>query len=232
MSPGKIIGRTVEALLWVSGIVLIATYVGLRAWSAQDSDKGMDAMRQARELAAAASPDAPVSATSNRLSVAQPDTSTWSPKRLAEYRNTLTNPDLPDAVLRIPKLKLEVPVYDGTSDRTLNRGAGRIAGTAHVGAVGNIGIAAHRDGYFRPLKDIAVGDAMFLDTVHDTREYRVTRLDIVNPDNVSVLDPTSHPTITLVTCYPFYFVGSAPKRFIVTAQAATSGFTGQLAYGR
>ncbi len=129
---------------------------------------------------------------------------------------------MPQAVLRIPKLALEVPVYEGTSDVTLNRGAGRITGTAAVdSATGNIGIAAHRDGFFRPLKDIAVGDALSIATLSGEREYRVTKLDIVDPDDVSVLRSTDDSTVTLVTCYPFYYVGSAPKRYIVTAKLAS-----------
>ncbi|HEU4484680.1 MAG TPA: class D sortase [Povalibacter sp.] len=129
---------------------------------------------------------------------------------------------MPQAVLRIPKLALEVPVYEGTSDVTLNRGAGRITGTAAVdSATGNIGIAAHRDGFFRPLKDIAVGDALSIATLSGEREYRVTKLDIVDPDDVSVLQSTDDSTVTLVTCYPFYYVGSAPKRYIVTAKLAS-----------
>ena len=92
----------------------------------------------------------------------------------------MSDPNLPEAVLRVPKLKLEVPIYEGTSDHTLNRGAGRIEGTARIGEAGNLGIAAHRDGFFRPLKSIAVGDVMFLDTVQETRHYRVVRVGIVD----------------------------------------------------
>jgi len=230
MSYREGLRRTVEAGAWVAGAALLATYLGVRAWSAHASDKAIDAMRQAREQSVVAtSSEQAASPDSKNLTVAQPDTSTWAPKRLADYQQTLSDSDLPGAVLRIPKLKLEVPVYEGTSDRTLNRGAGRIAGTARIGDIGNLGIAAHRDGFFRPLKDIAVGDALFLDTVHETREYRVTHLDIVDPSNISVLDPTPNATITLVTCYPFYHVGSAPKRFIVRAQVGDRGISGGLA---
>jgi sortase A len=87
---------------------------------------------------------------------------------------------------------------------------------------GNLGIAGHRDGFFRGLKDMTPGDLMELDTLQGTDVYRVERTWVVNPEEVSVLDPTSTPAITLVTCYPFYFVGSAPDRFIVRAVRVTS----------
>jgi sortase A len=112
---------------------------------------------------------------------------------------------------------LEVPVLAGTDDRTLDRAVGYIEDTAKPGTEGNTGIAGHRDGFFRGLKDIATGDTIELDTLDAKAQYRVERTWIVNPDDVSVLDPTPTGALTLVTCYPFYFVGSAPQRFIVRA---------------
>jgi sortase A len=146
------------------------------------------------------------------------DFSLWSPKRIQAYENALlAKLESPLAVLSIPKLDIEVPVYEGTDELTLNRGAGRIAGTARPGEGGNMGIAAHRDGFFRKLKDIAKGDRVEIKTNSANFEYVVDDVEIVDPGNVSVLDPRAKPTLTLVTCYPFYFVGSAPKRYIVHA---------------
>ncbi|HUM01044.1 MAG TPA: class D sortase, partial [Thermoanaerobaculia bacterium] len=82
---------------------------------------------------------------------------------------------------------------------------------------GNVGISAHRDGFFRALKDVAVGDEIVVETPRETSRYVVTWTKIVKTDDVSVLDATPGPAITLVTCYPFYFIGSAPERFIVRA---------------
>jgi sortase A len=214
--------RFFEIAACVSGILLIAAYVGSRAWADYASEKAIDAMQRARAVTHA--PPGPriarhAPSRTVSLSTLQPDTSTWSPKRLEEYRATLSSKDLPEAVLRIPKLALEVPVFHGTSDFVLNRGAGRVEGTAEASSpTGNIGIAAHRDGFFRPLKDITVGDEMSLATVHDTKLYRVSSVRIVDPSDVSVLEPTPDSSITLVTCYPFYYLGSAPKRFIVHAR--------------
>ena len=119
-----------------------------------------------------------------------------------------------------------MPVYDGTTDAVLDMAAGRIEGTALPGTVGNVGIAAHRDGYFRILKDIKEGDALVLDTPVALEQYRVEWIRITTPDDVSVIDPTPDRAVTLVGCYPFYHRGSAPKRFIVRAVPASGSPAG------
>jgi len=145
----------------------------------------------------------------------------WSPKRIAAYQDSLSQKtDRPLAVLRISKINLEVPVFNDTSDLTLNRGVGRILGTARVGEAGNLGIAGHRDGFFRGLQSISPGDAIELVAPRRSGQYAVSEIRIVTPDDVSVLRPTAAPTLTLVTCFPFYFVGHAPKRYIVIATLA------------
>ena len=135
---------------------------------------------------------------------ASPDLSLWSPARISAWRSTLNEPAAPPlAVLRIPKLRLEVPVLPGTDDFTLNRAVGYIGGTALPGTDGNSGIAGHRDGFFRGLKDIGPGDAIEIETLQSKEVYHVERVWIVTPDDVSVLDTTSARSLTLVTCYPF-----------------------------
>jgi sortase A len=114
---------------------------------------------------------------------------------------------------------MQVPVFPGTGEKNLTRGAGRIEGTPALGNPGNTGIAAHRDGYFRALKDLRLGESIFVETLSGEREYRVTDLFIVEPSDIQVLAPTGTDAITLVTCYPFYFVGSAPQRYIVRAES-------------
>jgi sortase A len=148
----------------------------------------------------------------------QVDFSLWSNKRIQEYMESLvTKAEMPSAVLRIPKLRLEVPVYDGTDDLTLNRGVGRVIGTTRLGGAGNIGIAGHRDGFFRGLKDIVSGDTIELMLPNRVDQYVVETIQITTPEDVGVLQPTAKPCLTLVTCYPFYFVGRAPQRYIVQA---------------
>src|SRR6202008_450313 len=119
-------------------------------------------------------------------------------------------------------IELEVAVLEGTDDLTLNRGVGHIEGTSAPGDGGNIGIAGHRDGFFRGLKDVHLGDTMDLYTEKGNSRYVVDEIGIVVPENVSVLAPRSKPALTLVTCYPFYFVGSAPLRYIVRASITDS----------
>jgi sortase A len=149
----------------------------------------------------------------------------WSPKRIQGYSDSLKVMNIPPmAVLKFEKLHIRVPVFEGTDDLTLNRGAGWVEGTAKPGEDGNIGIAAHRDGFFRALEHAKVGDIMQLDTVSHTATYAIDEIEIVEPERVSVLDPRAVPSITLVTCYPFDYVGAAPRRFIV--HAALKGMSG------
>ena len=151
----------------------------------------------------------------------------WSPGRVKAYKAVLQGDAPPTlAVLHIPRLKLEVPVYDGTSDAVLDLGAGRIEETALPGTPGNVGIAAHRDGFFRVLKDVKEGDALVLETPVSTEQYRVEWIRITTPDDVSVIDPTPGPAVTLVGCYPFYHAGPSPKRFIVRAVPAAGSAAG------
>jgi len=119
--------------------------------------------------------------------------------------------------LEAPTVKMSATVLEGSDDGTLSRGAGHIENTPFAGQPGNIGIAGHRDTVFRPLRDVKVGDPLALTTADRTYRYRISQTLIVGPDDVYVLDPTGRPTLTLVTCYPFNFVGHAPKRFIVRA---------------
>ena len=111
-----------------------------------------------------------------------------------------------------------MPIFAGTGGSILDVGAGRIEGTLPLGARGNVGIAAHRDGRFRGLKDIEVGAEVVLETVDESYRYEVFAVSIVEPEDTCVLDPTLEPQLTLVTCYPFYFVGGTPRRFIVHAR--------------
>jgi sortase A len=142
----------------------------------------------------------------------------WSEARVRAWQNAINDPaPAPLGVLRIPRLRIEAALLEGTDDPTLERGVGLIEETARPGTEGNVGIAGHRDGFFRALKDIAEGDAIELQTLGGRETYRVERTWIVEPEDVSVLDPTPSRSLTLVTCYPFYFVGSAPQRFIVRA---------------
>jgi sortase A len=201
-----------RGLLFVEGATLLLGVVGLAAWGANSlwgqAAARVDVHRFATEKAVARLPDAP-------------DQSLWSPERIVAWRQAVgQTAAAPLAVLRIPRLGLEVAVLPGTDDRTLDRAIGHIDDTALPGADGNSGIAGHRDGFFRGLKDIAEGDAIELETAKVKEVYRVERTWIVAPEDVWVLDPTPTRALTLVTCYPFYYIGPAPQRFIVRAVLA------------
>jgi sortase A len=199
--------RYLEVAAWTVGTLLVATYAGSRWWYAQARDAGVAAFDEARVEIERSLP------VSEHV-----DMSTWSVQRVERYRESVRAAGVPLAVLQIPAVKLVVPVFEGTSEQNLNRGAGLIEGTARLGEPGNVGIAAHRDGFFRALKDVQVGDALLLKRLGATDSYRIVSTTIVEPSDVSVLEPTSTHSLTLVTCYPFYFVGSAPHRFIVRAE--------------
>jgi sortase A len=164
--------------------------------------------------------------------VAEPDLGLWDRERIDAWRRGLNAPaPEPFAVLRIPKIRLEVAILPGTGEWTLNRAVGHIEDTALPGTDGNSGIAGHRDGFFRGLKDIGRDDAIELETLRGKEVYRVERIWIVDPSDVSVLDPTPVRSLTLVTCYPFYYVGPAPQRYIVRAVRSELNERDQINHG-
>lgn len=120
--------------------------------------------------------------------------------------------------LRVPRLGLAVMVVEGADAGDLKRAAGHIPGTALPGESGNIGIAGHRDTFFRPLRNIRPGDLITLSTLHGDCHYKVVSTRVVSPDDVAVLYPNGSDCLTLVTCFPFDYIGSAPRRFIVRAE--------------
>jgi sortase A len=122
--------------------------------------------------------------------------------------------------IEIPRLGVSAIVLEGIGKKTLRRGVGHIPDTPLPETGGNVGLAAHRDSFFRELKDVRKDDVITLKTLEGTYEYRVEWTRIVQPENVEVLSDTEVPALTLVTCYPFYYVGSAPERFIVRAVRA------------
>jgi sortase A len=228
----------VQWVLIGGGALMLAVWAGARfhsTWNSSRDVAAFEAARQARSaevrsgsatagVLPAPSVGAAVTATVTSPALpesADPDTSDWAQTRIEHYQASLTQPTgLPEALLRIPTIELEVPVITGTDELTLNRAVGRIPGTAAVEAGGNLGIAGHRDGFFRGLKDVGPGDRIELVTLGGIRLYEISDIWIVNPDDVSVLAPTDEPSLTLVTCYPFYFVGNAPQRYIVRAVLA------------
>ncbi len=215
-SNGGSAGRVLlEFACWTLGIALIVAYLDASTGLENHRRNGIALFSEARAAAL----------DSHRLEDLSLPGQTSSP---STEQNTDSSSDisdsaddsaLPIAVLRIARLDLEVPVYRDISELNLSRGAGWISGTAAPDTDGNMAIAAHRDRYFRPLKDIRIGDTLELESLSGQSQYRVSLIDIVDPEDVSVLDDSTVATLTLVTCYPFYFIGSAPQRYIVQATA-------------
>jgi sortase A len=121
-------------------------------------------------------------------------------------------------MLEIPRLQVSTPVVEGDDAATLNKAVGHLPDTPLPWQPGNSAVAAHRDGLFRPLERIRVGDEIVVKTTDAALRYRVAATSIVAPDDLSVLDRRGRDTLTLITCYPFRYVGNAPKRFIVHAE--------------
>jgi sortase A len=202
-----------EIVAWTLGSLALTAYGGARYWQYSAHAAGLEKFEAARSDGTGLGAIQPQASASSE----PVDTSTWSRTRIDQYEEANADEVTPEGVLRIPSLGLRVPIYQGTSERNLHRGAGRIEGTARLGEQGNIGIAAHRDGFFRVLEKVAIGDVVNIELVEGVQTYRVTDTLIVQPSDVSVLRSTGDSLVTLVTCYPFYYVGAAPKRFIVRA---------------
>lgn len=120
--------------------------------------------------------------------------------------------------LEVPRIGISVMILQGMAEHTLIVGAGHVPGTPLPGVEGNVAIAAHRDTFFRKLEGILPGDSIQVATVRGTYEYVVDSSEIVDPEDTRVMESRDYPELTLITCYPFYFIGAAPKRFIVHAR--------------
>jgi sortase A len=206
-----------ERVLLFFGILLVSVYVSNRVYSAIYSHASVQSF-----WAHQTSPTL-VADVQSKWRSGIPDFRLWSEKRIRAYQASLAaNVSPPLGVLEISALQLHVPILEGTDDLTLDRGVGHIPGTAPLGEPGNTGIAGHRDGFFRGLKDVHIGDTIDVYTQRGRSRYVVDEIQIVSPGDVSVLAPRARPSLTLVTCYPFYFVGSAPSRYIVHATVANA----------
>jgi len=201
-----------ERIAWAVAVVLGGTWATARVLAWSETRRSLAAFEEV------VGSRTPVSEFAAREATVPVDQRLWDAGRIKAHARTLMRPAPPPlAVLRIPRLALEVPVLEGTDEWTLDRAVGHIEGTASPTSPGNVGIAGHRDGFFRVLKDIAAGDVLELALRSGVRRFRVERISIVGPDDAEVIAPTARSLVTLVTCYPFYFVGSAPQRFIVLA---------------
>lgn len=232
-----------ERFLWVTGLVLLA-WVGFvwadgQTYQARAEAKLERAIADARAAEAAVETEAgdgrlaplpetlPGDEGAERTGDAESADAEPANRRAARANSPPPRPKLGDAdivgKLEVPRLGLSVMVSEGTAARVLRRGAGHVEGTPRPGTAGNAAIAGHRDRHFRPLQHILPGDELVFTSVDGTYRYEVQWTSIVQPDHVDVLDPTDEPALTLVTCYPFSYVGNAPERFIVRARQIDRG---------
>ena len=203
---GRGVFRALERTLLCAGALMATFYVA--ALAAGEYGRRSD-------LAMMASTSEPVAAASSPAEFS-PDTSLWAPQRIRDFLLAKERiADTPLGVLRIPTLQLVVPIYPNTSELHLNRGVGLIDGMAGPDRGGNLGVAGHRDGFFRVLKDLSPGAVIEVQTPERVHRYRVVSIDVVEKEDRRLLADTDDPTITLVTCHPFYYLGDAPRRFIV-----------------
>lgn len=203
---------------WAAGALLIAMQLGSGLLAAYGHASALAAFDAARALNAQVASGQATSETRG-LGYAEPDTSLWAPDRIRRYEEQRwLAVGTPEAVIRIPRLRLEVPVFTGASDLHMTIGAGRIRGSPPFGEPGNVAVSSHRDGYFRRLKDVRVGDVIVVHTLTRSFRYVVEEIRITDPADSTVLWPGSVPEVTLVTCYPFYYFGHAPQRFVVRAE--------------
>ncbi len=225
----QFLGRVLHTLQWISyavgGALCTAYAIALTAGElGRRSDMAQFALAQAP--ASESVVDDPLT-----LADASPEQSLWSQQRVREFFATRNLPiSEPLAVLHVPSLHLTAPIYPTTSELHLNRGVGTIAGMAAPDNGGNLGVAGHRDGYFRALKDISTDSVIEVRTRTRVHRYRVVSIHVVEASDRRLLADTDDPTITLVTCYPFYYLGNAPQRFIVRGAylwptGAGSGYT-------
>ena len=206
--PSEVFWWWMERLLWVVGFATIAycAYTVIEAGTTQA--RLSRALLQDRQLL-------------EHLTQSQPSATADSKPDRKEARRRTDAAQKQNVVgrLSIPKLGLSAMVLEGDDARTLRVGLGHIPGTAEPGQRGNIGIAGHRDTFFRPLRRIDKGDKVVLETAETTYRYQVSSIEIVEPRNVAALSPHKNDELTLVTCYPFSYLGAAPQRFIVHAEA-------------
>lgn len=198
--------RWLERSLWIAGFALLG-WVGF-----VHADGWLFQARAEASLEQALSRDAP--AGLDTLPGEGDDTGSPSASPASGLSLALGDPL---GRLEIPRLGLSVMVAEGIQASVLRKAVGHLPGTPLPGPSGNVAVAGHRDRHFRPLKDVAPGDEVLLTTPDGTFRYRVEWTRIVDPGDVYVLEATEQPTLTLVTCYPFYYVGNAPERFIVRA---------------
>ena len=204
--------KMLEAVLWTIAVVALGWFAYVQAdayFFQQDQNRRMDALlRRSAASAAGGEKDSAASTSGATLGGEMPTATTG----VHILRGALV------ARIDIPRLRVSEAVIEGDDTETLRHAVGHIPGTALPGEPGNIGLAGHRDSFFRKIGELKDGDTLILETERGTFSYHVAKHAIVAPSDTSVLNATEEPSLTLVTCYPFRYIGAAPKRYVITAR--------------
>ena len=206
-------------LRWLERLLLLVAVACLGAWAWARLDASYTQYRENQALEDALAAQAPPGRPSSR-----PATAAETDALEAFHGRETSSQPRPRSEgslvgrIEIPRVGVSAIVLEGVENRTLRRGVGHIPETALPAAGGNVGLAGHRDSFFRGLKDVRKNDIITLKTLDGTFQYRVEWTRVVDPEDTEVLADADEPALTLVTCYPFYYVGSAPQRFIVRAE--------------
>jgi sortase A len=203
--------RLIEPVLFALALVLL----GYVSWVHLESAYVYSHFE--REIADLAPPQRAASTPSAPSAPSGPISPAASPSRLA------TTVSMPDSrgflgVLEVPRLGFSTVIFEGVEEKTLRRAVGHIPGTAFPGGKGNVGIAGHRDRFFRPLRELRSDDLIVVHTPHAYYAYNVDSFRVVSPEETGILESSGKGQLTLVTCYPFFYLGPAPERFVVFAR--------------
>ena len=196
--------RRADRLRWLERLLMVVAFLGLGYYAYVSAESLLYQTVENRELDAI---------LNSRRTVETRAVNTSARKRPSRLK-----PGSTLGRIEIPRLGVSAIIRTGTDARTLRLAVGHIPGTAFPGEDGNVGLAGHRDTFFRRLRDIQSEDEIRVATPGGVYRYRVERTHVVDPEDVWVLDASPSPSLTLVTCYPFSYVGSAPQRFIVRAE--------------
>lgn len=224
----------IEKLLLLGGITLILIFLTVKLHAKQGhsaSVEEVEALIQSNkhQTALISSPDKPLINNHELVkqdelvslkeeSESSPNMSDWSAKRKKDYHEAKVTSSV-IGLLEIPQIDLKVAIFEKASEPHLNKGVARVLQRAQLSGEGNLSLAGHRDGFFRKLGQLNLGDTFTVSDIQGTVfNYQVTKTWIVKPQDTYVMNATEKPSVTLITCYPFYFVGSAPERYIVRAE--------------
>jgi len=206
--------RSGAARRWASRLLLVLGLVFLGLWSAAWVENRLTEIVEGRRLEAALEADADAA-------LPEAGAPEGVPGAVGEVGSAPPEPGSLIGRIEAPHLELSAIVLAGLEPRLLRRAVGHVPGTALPGDGGNVAVAGHRDLHFGPLRDVATGDEITFTTPTGVHRYRVSATEVVDPDGTHVLADRGRDELTLITCYPFHYIGPAPRRFVVHAQRVT-----------